>query len=334
MQTIVGYVRPQLNLSQPFNQAAHVLEHLMLSNKTRRQLFKDASWINGYTSELYMALYAVTDRPLSLSGLAPDYTTLSEARKTIAQEAAEKDKKAVEAKLEALYTKDSPARRQKVFSPSRHTEAQLRAILSKQFGYEIKLSYDKYEIYFYNVAMDSPVFIQTFETEKNTLNQGVKRIGKSGRVELIIPLEVDNTNYASVEAWCFAMGDSDGGELYAFMREQGLVYWVDVYYNPYHRAIVISFDSQKPKKALEAVHNFLRTFVFKSVDEKILFSQYQRELRLLWQNPRVNALYLLEEAIVGGITIAPAKRRYKRGIINELSVTITGNLNQSLVIHS
>lgn len=318
---IVGLVWPEINLSKPYNQSAHLAEHLLLSTPARRKLRNEAVLVNGYTSELYMAVYGLTQKSAKslatgLSGLDLDRKYIKEATLTLKQELHERieDKSINEQFARAVFTDDSPINQQPFFSlESVNYDKSIESALTKKSI--ITLNYQHFGVPAIEVKHNRLRDKKLISLKHRDQNKGLTD------VTLYYPLIFDNDNYDSIAAYCYSLADTEYGQLFTALRAAGFVYDVAVYPDLYCQAICINFAvaDSKAAKAVKLTNNILSRF---KVEEGVV-DDYQTDLYLKWQDPRRWALRFLEETTIGGISVAPANRQTSSQSIQEIHQQMT-----------
>lgn len=321
---IFGRIWPNVNLARGYNQAAHVVEHLLINQKARSLLRQNAVLINGYTSELYMGIYAVSIKTsVDFSNLQLDTASIDEAVLTTKQELLERqdDRSIMEQFSRAVFTPDSPTNRQPYFELSKAIYDP--AVLADLSAYhDIQLSFENFDLpeirTEHNRLVDQSLIKITHQDQSNGLAD----------VSIYYPLDFKSENYALYDALAFSLADWEYGQIYASLRSAGLIYSLEAYPELYSQSICLRFSVAEDNlnKALDLISSGLKAY--KITDETL--RAYNDDLYLKWQDPRAWALRFLEEAVIGQVIIPPKRRHLSAdgimGIVEEL------NNNRSLTV--
>lgn len=352
-QSVVVLVRPKLNLSQSENQILHLIEHVLVSPERQKAIGLDekkfASDIffgGGYISELYCVEYYVvrSEKASSIkkiilssnNNLCLDKVNLPSMKKVLIQELEEEKNQEIsisEQFEKAIYQQKSPALRQPWFDTTKLTDLDTTKInldkVFKKFNQSVllfDLSFNKYKIS-NKIAIDKNVLVKNIGTIH--LTHPYQSL-ETASIEILIPVNLNPASFVDFVIYRSLLSDYYFGTLYKKMRQNGLVYDLSVNYNMYANAIGISFSSSKNKAsdALDFVKKFMGKDQIMSNAELVLIKKkIITDYELDWGNVSDNALYYIEEALLGEFYLSPRERIEK---IKRITTREINNFHRSI----
>lgn len=328
-QTILAVVRPQLNLSRPTNQVAHVIEHILLSPERLTSLgitdmMRKGFVISadGHTSEFMCIEYYtvdtahVTDARSALSNgstfVLSDGSQFVNAAAVVRRELAERRPQGVsisELWEKSIYTQDSPTNAQPFHDPS-GLEALSLSALSKIYSedgapsYMVELSYDA-------------AVVPDITLTRNKLRSDVRRLElshpnqspESVDVDILIPYSATPDTYPALVVLLRLLSDADFGLLSRSLRhEHALVYETSaVYrYTAEHLGINFSCAPATVDEAIRLTMDCLSNLAHAPDNEfREAAQRAATAVELDWGNIQASALTWLSEYLFIGIKQTP-----------------------------
>lgn len=333
-QTIIALIRPELNLAKPFNQAAHLIEHLLITPERRKRLkLDDAFYANNiisdvfWTSELFVIEgYVVRSETAKIvvntlikhaQNVYLNRKIFKAAQNALIQELAERKANSANNLIEQLertiFTSDSPAVMERWHNPSKLNDLDAEKVekIFRTYGRKKSLAILEFEQY----KINPPICVR-----KNTLrHRGVvinlthpKQTDGSASVNILIPYNPKIIDPLLLRLYCRSLGLFPFGMLHDELRHKsGLVY--DVFARLYQSADAINIGfSCSEDRAKEALAVIRKVFINydKFIDQKfpLFVNSLIKEYELDWGNLEQYGLFYLEEAILSNFILPPSER--------------------------